>query len=130
MPDTNVVPIANPEPSFEEWATFDNFWSCWPQSRRVEKKDALAIWSRMKQEQREKAITVLPRWLQVHGPSDYRYLVSPRRWLHGERYEDELPAPSDHAAQNAAFKEQMDRALADRTPMPEHLRKMLNLRPK
>jgi len=66
---------------------FAEFWSKYP--RKEAKKAAEKAWNKLSDEDRRKAIEVLPshcrRW------DDPQYIPLPGSWLNGARFDDELP---------------------------------------
>lgn len=85
-----------PEP---QAADFETFWLCWA-GKRQEKKVCALQWGYMLADQQVAAIEGALRWRRIWLSKDWEYLPAPKAWLHGERWEDELPrgsAPSSSA---------------------------------
>ena len=76
-------PATEPDP-------FDQFWKLYP--RRVAKADARKAWAKIRAEDRQKILEVLPdhlkqdQWTKDGG----QFIPYPASWLNGERWEDDL----------------------------------------
>ena len=123
---SNVVAITT-QVEEEEWATWDTFWILWP--RKEARKHAEKSWTRLNAGERRAAILVLPDWRRVWAARETQYIPLPASWLNGARWEDEIPAEFARTKQiqadNKAFNDKMDKANAERVPMPAHLRALL-----
>jgi hypothetical protein len=113
----NVVPIL--ETVADDLPTFDDFWTLWPQVRRLEKKAARDQWGRMSEAQRVAAVTALIPWRRVWLTMDPAFIVYPHRWLRGERWEDELPMDTVTSASHVAATLP---AKGERVQMPDHVK--------
>lgn len=101
----NVVPIV--EQSAPDLPTgFDAFYLLYP--KHVEKRDAQKVWDRLTPAEQDAAIEAIVLWRKVWAKQgqDIQYLPSPRRWLHGARWQDEAPtdiAPQQISASHVPF---------------------------
>ena len=73
---------------------FERFWSNYP--RKIAKRAALLVWIKMAENERNRAIEVLPAhvryWELTHtGP---QYVPHARTWLNQGRWDDELDLPA------------------------------------
>lgn len=85
-------------------ASFDDFWTLWP--KRVAKKDAEKLWTRLSEADRVKALVGICKWREVWlATGELRYVPNASTWLFGERWDDDLPAEwaarATHASQTA-----------------------------
>lgn len=121
---SNVVPISAEQ---DEWITWDTFWTLWP--RKVARKEAQKAWDRLTPAEQQAAILALPDWRRVWSAKDMQYVPHASTWLHGERWDDELPPEFQRVRQRqsetAEFNRKQDEATANRAPMPEALRALL-----
>jgi hypothetical protein len=79
------------KPELSTGPSFDEFWRTYP--RRVARRHAIEMWDRLTDAEQTAAMRTLPSHLaywQAHGQQAY-YLPHPGTWLHGRRWEDELP---------------------------------------
>ena len=85
---------ARPElPGFESQdvtPSFDEFWALWP--RRVAKKEAQRVWSRLCASQKRAALQAVPAHAELWRRERRAAVHIPHasRWLNGERWEDEV----------------------------------------
>ena len=69
---------------------FDHFWLLYP--RHVAKLAARRAWARTRPADHVAILEALVSWRPVWRDKDPEYLPHAATWLHGERWEDELPA--------------------------------------
>ena len=69
--------------------SFDDFWALYP--RRVARKHAAKMWSRLSDEDAWKALDAIKEWRKVWADKDPEYIPHAGSWLNGERWTDELP---------------------------------------
>ena len=69
---------------------FSAFWNLYP--RKVAKKDAMKMWVRLSETQKEKALAALPLHVKAWNAEGRAIHVIPHAatWLNGERFEDEI----------------------------------------
>ena len=120
-----LVKGEEPDP---EVVTFDDFWILYP--RREAKKDAMKAWSQMTDEQQTAACVAMMDWRHVFmARESTSFIPLPASWLRGERWTDEVPREFRRGERAVAeceeFALKMQKATAERTPMPEKLRQML-----
>ena len=106
----------------DEVPTFDNFWSVYP--KRVARKDAEKAWDRLSAEERVAAFVGAVTWLPIWRTMDVAYIPHPATWIHGERWNDELPAAVVVSAACHAPASLPD-PLGPRVPIPDHVRQLL-----
>jgi hypothetical protein len=76
---------------YEEPAGFEDFWTLWV--RRVAKKDALKEWNKLSPEKQVLAIIGAAEWRPVWvARGEMQYVPHASTWLHGERWDDEIPS--------------------------------------
>ena len=85
----------------EQQAAFDKFWKeHWPKCRRIDKKKAQDVWSRIAPDLYSKIYASVDR--QKKQPSwntgDCKFIPYPHRWLRDRRWEDEIALPEDKDA--------------------------------
>lgn len=127
----NVVSLKMETPSEQEdeQPTFDDFWLMYP--RKVAKKAARKEWDRLTPTQQMDALVALLDWRKVFANRDEEKVPHGSTWLHGERWEDELPKefrrPVETTKANAEFRAKNEDAFKNRRPMPDALRAFLKL---
>lgn len=72
---------------------FDDFWKMYP--RKVAKKHALKIWSRLKKNDHELILLALPTHIQQWEGKEIEYVPHPGSWLNDERWTDEIQVKQD-----------------------------------
>ena len=121
----NLVQIKT-EPVAEE-ITFDDFWLLYP--RKVAKLDARKMWQRLSSAQRVAVITALVMWRKVWmDRGELEYVPHAATWLHGERWEDELPPPTKPLSATPLCSGHLPAKIpqqSERTAMPDHVRALL-----
>ena len=97
----NVVPLVTPtEPAADDLPVgFDAFYLLYP--KHCEKKDSRKVWDRLTADEQALALEAIVKWRKVWARQgvEEQYLCSPRRWLHGARWEDDLPTTVASAQQ-------------------------------
>lgn len=69
--------------------SFEDFYELYP--KKVEKKSAEMKWGKLKPDEQAEAIRVVKIY---PWPEEKRYIPNPSKWLHGERWKDDLtPIP-------------------------------------
>lgn len=101
---------------------FDDFWTLWPQARRIEKKAAREQWARMSADQRMAAVVAVAAWRRIWANTDPAYIMHPHRWLQRERWEDEVPIDGVSSASHVSAKLPEG---GERAAMPENVRALL-----
>lgn len=73
---------------------FDEFWQIYP--RKVAKKDARKMWTRLTDEQKGSALRALPLHVKVWNAENREPHCIPHAstWIYGERWADELEMPA------------------------------------
>ncbi len=119
-----ALSLVNPTP--EPLADFEAFWLLWA-GKRQEKKMCKLQWGYLHSDDQMKAIVAAaawrPLWLRKESAGEGEYLPTPLKWLHGERWEDELPRTQLQTAQ--AHVPFQPSAPGERAEMPEHVRAMI-----
>ena len=107
----------------EDKASFDDFWTLYP--KRVAKKDAEREWKKIDASLYPHILERLYHWRRVWlERGELQYVPYASTWLHGERWEDELPATT-HAPHVPAKPPEP----GPRQAMPAYVREMIaNLR--
>jgi hypothetical protein len=84
---------------------FESFWSLYP--RKVARKDALKMWTRLTTEQKFAALQSLPIHIRYWQAAGRTKETTPHAasWINGERWTDELEMP-DMAAKDEWWKTQ------------------------
>ena len=84
----------NPEPTtdVELVDRFDDFWQTYP--RKTGKAQAVKSWAKLKPDDQEEAIRILPEhvayWHRTGTAT--QFIPHPATWINGRRWEDELPS--------------------------------------
>ena len=84
----------NPEPTtdVELVDRFDDFWQTYP--RKTGKAQAVKSWGKLKPDDQEEAIRILPEhvayWHRTGTAT--QFIPHPATWINGRRWEDELPS--------------------------------------
>ena len=83
--------------------TFDDFWNRYP--RKIAKKHALTMWSRLTTEQQTKALAVIEAHVKQWAIAGRSMEVIPHAgsWLNGWRFDDEIDAPQQLIYQRDTF---------------------------
>jgi len=93
MPNLELVPPSAENSGEVSGCTppcFDHFWLLYP--RHVAKLAARRAWARTRPADHVAILEALVSWRPVWRDKDPEYLPHAATWLHGERWEDELPA--------------------------------------
>jgi hypothetical protein len=111
----------------DNWATFENFWLLYP--RKVAKLDARKAWLRLTTAQTVACLTALVMWRkQWMDRGELQFVPHAATWLHGERWEDELPTPLKPADSAPLSSSHLPANLphqSERSAMPDHVRALL-----
>lgn len=103
-------------------ADFDTFWLLWA-GKRQEKKLCKIQWGYLLGPQQVAAVVGAAAWRPIWLRQDWRYLPEPLKWIHGERWEDELPRNvSASAAAHIAFEPSKE---GERSVMPDHVKALI-----
>lgn len=78
-------------------ADFESFWAIYP--RKVAKKAARTAWDRIGPSLYPKIIEAAVSWAKVWKDKEQQFIPHAATWLHGERFEDELPREYKATAQ-------------------------------
>lgn len=84
---TQPATTSVPQPT-AELPAFEQFWDLY--GKKVEIKKCRQLWQKLTLEQRQAALTHVPGY--VRSTPDPQYRKNPRTYLHGECWQDELPA--------------------------------------
>ena len=68
---------------------FDAFWSAWP--KKVDKVKAEKAWRRLTVKDQKSAMADFPN---RYAQTEKRFIPNPTTYIHGKRWEDELPNPA------------------------------------
>jgi len=79
-------------------ADFESFWAVYP--RKVAKKAARTAWERIGPKYHVSVVTAAAAWAKVWRDKEPNFIPHAATWLHGERWEDELPV--EYKATNKA----------------------------
>lgn len=118
MPDLALV--VNESAALEAAPTFDDFWLLYP--RRVAKRDAQKAWQRMSEDEHLAAIVAMADWRRVWRDKEVQYIPHPATWLHGARWEDELPVTAPTHASQVAVEPSKPFV---KSIMPDHVKSLL-----
>jgi len=106
----------------EPAVSFDDFWVLWV--RRVARKDALKEWNRLSVEKQTLAVVGAAEWRPVWlARGEMQYVPHASTWLHGERWDDEIPSEFRKMQAHQPVKYRGDDT--PKTAMPEHVRQMI-----
>ena len=83
---------------------FEEFWLMYP--RKIARKQAHLAWRQLNRKQRLEALEALVHWRSIWvRRGELEFTPHPTTWIHGERWEDELPQEYEaprHASHVAA----------------------------
>lgn len=129
MTALQLVQDMNSADASEDWATWETFWELYP--RKVARLDARKQWNRLSSVECAAAITALTIWRSVWmDRGELQFVPHAATWLHGERWEDELPAtlknlPLNLRPLNSSQVPAILPPNIERTAMPESVRAAL-----
>jgi len=107
--------------AYGEAPGFEDFWLVYV--RKVAKKDALKEWTKLSAEKQTLAIIGAAEWRPVWlARGEMQYVPHPSTFLHGERWDDELPQEF-RAAAHVPVKPREDNSKY--VPIPDHVRALL-----
>lgn len=72
--------------------TFDDFWKLYP--RKIARKPAERIWSRLTDDEKRKALEALPNHLRAWASTETTFIPHATTWLNQARWEDEVEQPA------------------------------------
>lgn len=116
-----AVALVEQQQPEENLCTFTNFWML--QLKKVGRMETEREWNKIDPALYPEIITAWAAWRSYYiaKEQDPHFLLDPRRWLHNQRWTDELPREQRQASHMPA----KSTPLPPRGEIPEHVKAMM-----